>query len=263
MPDAATYTGRFNPAPMAPPPTVAPALSGRAAKLRAWADAAAKRRGVEYLPHGDPDTLLLWQMAYNLTPEQALRASTEAATQNVSGRPVSDEDIDRIGFATRGGEHTATEYDPAYDVGSASRQAVAGATGQEFTGPNDPRLLGVITRAAGSVGTTLTPEQALEMSRVGYDFKRVTGLQSNGDTDQYWDWLAGQRTQRKLLEGHQMNPATWDSLGDTGRALYLSQIGRSGRDQTEWQQRLNSSRPQGTARPSQGVDFAQNLAGVY
>lgn len=247
------------------PATAVRPVSPQAAKIRAYFDAAAKQRGMPYIPHGDPAALLGWEIYYHLTPEQAQHAVDTIAQQLAAGKTeFSDEEIDNIGFAARGGRDAPDQYDPAYDVGSSARQAVdaAGKT-QSWSGADDPRLLGIIQQAAGTAGATLTPEQARQLAQAGYGYTHATGQAGNADTDSYLDWLAGQATHRKLLEGHQMNPATWDSLGDTGRALYLSAVGRSGRDQTEWQQKLNASRPVGTARPSQGVDYAQNLAGVY
>lgn len=256
----ATHGGVSMPATATPPP------SGRGTWLKNAAAAAAAHQGKPYLGHDDPTAILLWQMAYNLTPEQARIASEQGATRSVqrNGGALDDYEIDEIGYGVRGGRNVPSQYDPAYDVGAAVRQAVDTASKtQDFTGPDDPRLLGIITQAAGGVGTTLTPEQARQIANWGYSYKHGTGQMSSTETDPYVDQLAGQVTQRKILEGHQMNPATWDSLGDTGRALYLSAVGRSGRDQTEWQQRLNASRPQGTAPRTGTVDYAQNLAGVY
>lgn len=253
--------GSASHAPVATPPP-----SGRGTWLKNAAAAAAAHQGKPYLPHDDPTAILLWQMAYNLTPEQARIASEQGATRSVqrNGGALDDYEIDQIGYGVRGGRNVQDQYDPAYGVGAAVRQAVNTASQtQNFTGPDDPRLLGIIQQAAGTAGATLDPEQARQLARFGYDYTRGTGQMSGTETDNYYDQLAGQATQRKILEGHQMNPATWDSLGDTGRALYLSAVGRSGRDQTEWQQRLNASRPQGTAPRTGTVDYAQNLAGVY
>jgi hypothetical protein len=252
--------------PSGPTATATPPPSGRGAWLRNASAAAAQRKGLPYLAHDDPTQILLWQVAYNLTPEQARQASEQGATRSVrqGGTALDDYAVDEIGYGVRGGRNAPDRYDPAYDVGSAVRQAVNTASQtRTFTGPDDPQLLGIIQQAAGTAGTTLTPEQARQLADFGYRYTRGTGQRSGTETDNYYDWLAGQATQRKLLEGHQMNPATWDSMGDYGRALYLSAIGRSGRDQTEWQQKLNASRPQGTAPRTGTTDFAQNLAGVY
>lgn len=247
-------------------PVATPPPSGRGTWLKNASAAAAKAKGLPYLGHDDPTQILLWQVAYNLTPEQARQASEQGATRSVrqGGAPLDDYAVDEIGYGVRGGRNAPNQYDPAYDVGAAVRQAVAAASQtQNFSGPDDPKLLGIIQQAAGTVGTTLDPEQARQLARFGYDYTRGTGLQSSSETDAYYDQLAGNATHRKLLEGYQMNPATWDAMDETGKALYLSAIGRSGRDQGTWQRQLQASRPVGTAPKTGTVDYAQNLAGVY
>lgn len=257
---------------MAPGPAPGPGMPGGipssqaptsaiAPKLRAAFAEAARRQGKPHLGWNDPTSLFLWQVFYKLTPEQAQQAAQQVAQQNQRGQPFDDDSLDRIGFGARGGREAQDKYDPAFDVGSSVRQAVTEASKtQSFAGPMDPKLIWIIKNAAKGVGTTLDDYQAHELAKTGVQYHGALGTTV---PDDYYDWQAGQLTQRKYLEGHQMNPATWDGLGDTGRALYLSAIGRSGRDQTDWQQRLNASRPVGSAPRTGSVDYAQNLAGVY
>ena len=242
-------------------PTSQAPTSAIAPKLRAAFAEAARRKGVPHLGWNDPTSLFLWQVFYKLTPEQAQQAAQQVAQQNQAGQPFDDDSLDRIGFGSRGGRDAQDKYDPAFDVGSNVRQAVQEASKtQNFTGPLDPKLIWIVKNAAARAGTTLDDFQAAELAKTGTQYHGALGTTV---PDDYYDWQAGQLTQRKYLEGHQMNPATWDGLGDTGRALYLSAIGRTGRDQTDWQQRLNASRPVGSAPRTGNVDHAQNLAGVY
>jgi hypothetical protein len=256
----ATHGGTQAPATATPPP------SGKGTWLKNASAAAAKAQGKEYLGHDDPTQILLWQIAYNLTPEQARQASQQGATKIVGrgGTPLDDYEIDELGFGVRGGREHVDQYDPAWGVGAAVRQAVNTASQtRTFAGPDDAQLLGIIQAAAATAGAKLDPEQARQLAHVGYGYTRGTGQASGTDLDDFYDWTAGQATQRVIPAPHQFNPATWDAMPDYDKQLILSAAGRKGYDQADYVNRINKARPQGQAARYASYDRPQLSESVF
>src|SRR5689334_11989674 len=104
-------------------------------------------------------------------------------------------------------------------------------------------------------GLTLTPEQATELGQMGRQWKQALGASMPEDA---LDSYAGQITKRQILAPHQMNPATWDAMGQMGQQLYLSAASAKGYDPNEYQNKINAARPVGTAPRTSRVDYAQN-----
>lgn len=71
-------------------------------------------------------------------------------------------------------------------------------------------------------------------------------------------WWGG-RTQQdwQNQKPWQVNPAVWDSMGDTGRQLSLGFLEKAGWDPNDYQRQINATRPMGQAPRSVQTQYAQ------
>jgi hypothetical protein len=74
-----------------------------------------------------------------------------------------------------------------------------------------------------------------------------------------WDiWQGGQGgTKTRTPNPWQVNPAVWDSMGETGQQLALSFAEDEGWDANDYQRQINATRPQGRAPRSTSLGFSQ------
>jgi hypothetical protein len=73
-----------------------------------------------------------------------------------------------------------------------------------------------------------------------------------------WDiWNGGAGPKTRAPNPWQVNPAVWDSMGETGQQLALSFAEDEGWDANDYQRQINATRPQGRAPRASSFGFTQ------